>query len=142
MIYFDTTYIGRIYFQDGGWENVRQLAATDEIACALHGRAEAAGIFHRKLRENAITAQTLASLIDQFKADCDKGSFQWLPLSAVIFDRVTSVYKMLPSTVHLRASDALHLACAAENGFAKIYSNDRRLLDAANYFGLHGMNVI
>jgi predicted nucleic acid-binding protein len=142
LIYFDTTYIGRLYFQDDGWEAVRKLAASNEVACALHGRSEAIGIFHRKLREQAISLGTLAALIDEFEADCTKGGIRWLPLSDVMFDRVSSVYKSLPAAVHLRAADALHLACAAENGFPKIYSNDRRLLEAASYFGVQGENVI
>jgi predicted nucleic acid-binding protein len=142
LIYFDTTYIGRLYFQDPGWETIEELALSDEIASAVHGRAEAVGIFHRKLRENAITLVGLTELIDEFERDCKRGAIRWLPLSTEVFDRVTTVYRTLPSTIHLRAADALHLGCAAANGFSKIYSNDRRLLEVAVYFGLSGTNII
>ena len=47
-----------------------------------------------------------------------------------------------PPTTFLRASDALHLACAAEHDFSEIYSNDRHFLAAAPLFGLKPVNLI
>jgi predicted nucleic acid-binding protein len=67
---------------------------------------------------------------------------QWLALTPQVFSRAARSFRNLPPSVFLRSSDALHLACAAENGVANIYSNDRHLLAAAAHFGLTGINII
>jgi spore coat protein CotH len=43
---------------------------------------------------------------------------------------------------HVRTVDAIHLACARENGFKEVYTNDRHMLASAPLFELTGINVI
>mgnify|MGYP002377637538 CR=1 FL=1 len=80
--------------------------------------------------------------MSQFNADLASEAIVLLPLTDAILDRIEAAYASAPLDTYLRAADALHLATAAENGFAEIYSNDRHLLAAAPLFGLVGVNVI
>lgn len=142
MIYFDTSYLVRLYHEDPGAAEVRKLAGTDHVACAWHGQAEMLAAFHRKLREGAIRPSAYAALLDQFQTHDAAGAFQWLMQGPEVMARIAEVYARLPATVFLRAADALHLAAAAEHGFKVVYSNDTHLLAAAAHFGLEGRNVI
>ena len=142
MIYFDTSYLVRLYYQDAGAEVVRALAATDHVACATHGQAEMMAAFHRKLREGAIRPTAYAALMGQVRAHIEAGAFRWLAQDGEIFSRLRNVYQKLPAVVFLRAADAIHLATAAESGFRIVYSNDAHLLAAAKHFGIEGRNLI
>ena len=142
MIYFDTSYLVRLYYQDPGADRVRALAATDHIACAALGQAEMMGAFHRKLRERAIRPAAYAALVGQVETHIEAGAFQWLGQSEEILLRIRRVYEKLPAAVFLRGADAIHLATAAETGFRIVYSNDAHLLAAAMHFGIEGRNVI
>jgi len=141
VIYFDTSYLVRLYYQDRGAEAVRMLAATDHVASAAHGQAEMMAAFHRKLREGAIRPAAYAALVGQVRAHIDAGAFRWLAQDQEIFFRIRQVYQRLPA-VFLRAADAIHLATAAEAGFRIVYSNDAHLLAGAKHFGVEGKNVI
>jgi predicted nucleic acid-binding protein len=142
VIYFDTSYLVRLYFQDSGAEAVRTLATTDHIACASHGQAEIMAAFHRKLREGAIRPAAYTALVVQLKTHITAGAFQWLGQDEETLLRVRRVYERLPASVYLRGADAIHLATAAEAGFRIVYSNDLHLLSAAKHFGIEGRNVI
>ena len=142
MIYFDTSYLVRLYYEDADWGKVRELAAGEHLACAWHGQAEVLAAFHRKLRERAVKPAHYAAMLGQFTADSNAGAFQWLPLAQDALGRVARIFRILPPDVYLRAADALHLAAAAENGHKVIYSHDAHLLTAAPFFGLAGRDVI
>lgn len=142
MIYFDTSYLVRLYYQDPGADHVRALAATDHIACAALGQAEMMAALHRKLREGAIKPAAYAAVVDQVEAHIEAGAFQWLAQDQDILARIRHVYRKLPASVFLRGADAIHLGTAAEAGFRIVYSNDSHLLAAARHFGIEGRNVI
>lgn len=142
MIYFDTSYLVRLYYDDRGADAVRVLAATDNIVCAAHGHAEMIAAFHRKLREGAVSQSAYQALLGQVRAHHEAGAFQWLQQGPEVFDRIAKTFAQLPASVFLRAADALHLATAAEHGLTAIYSNDAHLLAAAGSFGIVGKNVI
>jgi len=142
VIYFDTCYLVRLYFQDPGADRVRALAATDHVACAALGQAEMMAAFHRKLREGAIKPAAYAALVGQVEAHIQAGAFQWLAQDREILSRVRHVYRNLPASVFLRGADAIHLGTAAEAGFRIVYSNDAHLLAAAKHFGIEGRDVI
>jgi predicted nucleic acid-binding protein len=142
VIYFDTSYLVRLYLPDQGAEAVRELAAESAIACCLHGRIECIAAFHRTYRERGLTRIDYFTMLDQFTDDENAGGFSWLPFTLELTLRAAEVYRGASSRLFLRAADALHLACAIENGFKEIYSHDRRMLSAASYFGLKGRNII
>ena len=142
MIYFDTSYLVRLYYDDPGADKVRALAATDNIACAAQGKAEMIAAFHRKMREGAISQGAYVALLGQIRAHDRAGAFQWLTPGTETYGRIAEVYGRLPANVFLRAADALHLATAGQNDFRQVYSNDAHLLAAATHFGIEGKNPI
>ena len=89
----------------------------------------------------ALSAQDAAAVWKQFEADERSGLWHWLAVTENVVRRACITFEKLEPTVFLRASDALHLACAAENQFSAVYSGDQILLEAAPFFGLEGLNV-
>ncbi|MEO6060843.1 MAG: type II toxin-antitoxin system VapC family toxin [Thermoflexales bacterium] len=142
-LYFDTAYLCKMYWPESGSPEVAKFAArADVLVCGLHGRAEFLSIGHRKVREGVVTSRQLAGLFEQFRADCAVGAIRLLPLTDTTVDLVERIFLQAPASVFLRAAHGLHLACAAEHGFAEIYSNDHHLLAAAPLFGVRGVDVL
>jgi predicted nucleic acid-binding protein len=143
-MYLDAAYIVRLYLPDPGFELVRNLVAhsPSKPASLIHGRAEVCAAMHRGFREGRMDAVQFATVFDQFEADCRWEKFDWLPLTDPVMAKIAASFRSLPAAQFLRAGDALHLASAAERGYAEIYSNDARLLAAAPHFGIRGVNII
>lgn len=142
MIYFDTSYLVRLYLDDFGFELVRALASKDDIASAWHAQAEVLCAFHRARREGRLDSEMYQAQLDQFHSDQARDAFHWLRLTDSMLARLEQTMFTAPTSTFLRAADAMHLACAAEYGFTEVHSNDRHFLTAAPVFGLRGVNVI
>jgi predicted nucleic acid-binding protein len=142
MIYLDASYIVKCYLRETGSREVLALIqGSSGRSSALHGRAEFYSGVHRHLRERHISSQDAAAVWQQFERDERLGLWHWLTVNEPVIRRACNAFEKLDARTFLRASDALHLACAAENGFSEIYSSDRVLLDAAPHFGLAGISV-
>ena len=143
QLYFDTAYLCKLRWNEPGSPEVAACAmGCDALVCAAHGRAEFYASGFRKVREGFVSREAFRVVASQFEADCAAGAIIFLDLTDRVMARVTRAFLEAPDTMFLRAADALHLACAAENGFDTIYSNDRHLLTTATHFGIAGVDVM
>jgi predicted nucleic acid-binding protein len=142
MIYLDASYIVKCYLHEAGSREVLALVqAHPGRTCAFHGRIELYSAVHRRLRQKHLSAAGASAVWKQFETDERSGLWHWLPLTETVVRNACSAFERLEARIFLRASDALHLACAAENRFTEVYSGDRILLAAAPHFGLNGISV-
>jgi predicted nucleic acid-binding protein len=142
VIYFDASYLVRLYLDEAGAEQVRALAAREQVASSLHGRTELVAALHRAYRDGRFSRTTFLQTLDQFQLDDKAEVVGWLIPERKIHERAENAFRAAGAAIFLRAADAVHLACAAENGFREVYSHDRHLLAAAPLFGLRPKNVI
>jgi predicted nucleic acid-binding protein len=140
--YFDSAYIAKFYLDEPESDAVRVLAERlGQVQCAAIGQVEVAAVLHRKLRERAFGARAFREVMAQFDDDCEQALWTWLPITVVLSARAASAFVRLPSTVFLRAADALHLVCAQEHGLTDVYTNDRHMSAAAPHFRLTARTV-
>jgi len=142
VIYCDSAYLLKFYIPEVGSPEVRMLFDQNDVVSCSHAQTEVASAMHRKWRDRLIGKALFMHASAQFESDVHAGCWQFFDTTQELLDAVRSEYRKLPQTTFLRASDALHLACAREHGCREIYSNDKHLLAAAKPFGIKGRNVI
>ena len=84
----------------------------------------------------------MRAILRDFEDDEQNGVWQWFSVTSELLEQARKAVLDLPSTVFVRSGDALHLACAEEQGFQQVYTNDRHMLKAARHFHLTGVNVL
>jgi predicted nucleic acid-binding protein len=110
MIFCDTSYLVRIYLEDPGWEEVRALCASDDVATGGHAAAEIPAALHRAFREGHLSHAHFSELIAQFQVDSEENAYAWQPLTPELLCGMRRDFLLLPATCFLRAADVLHLA--------------------------------
>jgi predicted nucleic acid-binding protein len=141
-LYFDSAYLAKCYLADPDSHRVRKLVQSAEaIYSSALCIAEVSCALHQAVREKSIARQQASSLQQTLLEDVSIGIVQLVPISEVILRSVEAVVAKLPSTVFLRAGDAIHLATAQHSGFQDVWTNDRHMLKAATHFGITGCCV-
>ena len=143
MIYFDAAYIAKCYLNEPGADRVRQVAhGADGLASCEVARLEFASILKRHIREHHVTKREATAILKDFEEDESNGVWRWFGVTSELLEKARQAVLHVPGTIFLRAGDALHLACAHDEGFQEVYTNDRHMLQAARYFQLTGVNVL
>jgi len=143
IAYYDASFLCKLVFPEKDSEKVMIHAnQMHHLICSMHGRAEFAATCNRKMREDSATKVQVEKAIQQLDKDTKSEFIKWLPLTEKHLAHVEEIFRKAPKDLFLRASDALHLAAAAEHGVKEIFSNDRHLLTAASLFGLKGKNLL
>lgn len=143
MIYFDAAYIAKCYLNEPGADRVRRVAySADGLASCELARLEFASIVTRHLRERHVTRREATAIVKDFEQDEKDGVWRWFGVTSALLEKARDAVLRIPGPTFVRAGDALHLACAQEHGFRDVYTNDRRMLQAAPHFQLTGVNVL
>jgi len=121
---------------------VREVAESAEaVFSSSLCLAELACVFHRKVREGFVTPDSAAELRRLFVEDVRNEVWALIPVTNALLHRVEVTLRSFPQNTLIRAGDAIHLVTALDSGFDEIWTNDRRLLAAANAIGLLGRSV-
>jgi predicted nucleic acid-binding protein len=138
-MYLDSAYIAKFYVNESDSAAVRSVVRhAQSLVSSAWALAEVACVFHRHLREGSLDANQTQELLDAFLEHIDAGIWILTPVTEQLLRRMSSLVKAAPSTVYLRAGDAVHLTTAREAGESEIWTSDRHLLAAAPHFGLTG----
>ncbi|MDQ6699570.1 MAG: type II toxin-antitoxin system VapC family toxin [Acidobacteriota bacterium] len=141
-MYLDSAYIAKFYVNEPDAPAVRQLIRrADRVCSSSWALLEVTSVFHRHVREGALTSAQGRELMDVFIDHVEDDLWNLIPASNALLRRTATLIRGLPQSVPLRAGDAIHLATALDAGELEIWTNDRRLLAAASHFGIAGRSI-
>ena len=141
-MYFDTSYIAKFYFNEPESPRVRELVQkADGIHSSLWALAEFHAVLHRRIREGASSLKDARELALRFSEHIRDGLWSLVPVNEALLRRTGALMASAPRDLFVRTADAVHLSTAHEIGERAVWTNDRRMLAAAAYFGLTGQSV-
>jgi predicted nucleic acid-binding protein len=141
-VYLDAAYIVKFYINERDSEQVRaQIASARSLVSSMWAMGEVTCAFHRHMREGTLDTSQYRELLAAFLDHIAASIWTLAPVTERLIRQMVIVMGTLPSTVYLRAGDALHLTTALDLGESEIWTSDRHLLAAAGHFGLTGRSA-
>jgi predicted nucleic acid-binding protein len=142
IVYFDTSYVAKFYLREPESDRVRDLVRNaDAIHSSVWALAEFYAVLHRRVREGSASSAYVRDLALRFLDHVEGGLWTLVPVGEALFRRTSALILSAPGNLFLRAADAVHLTTAQELGERDVWTNDRHMLAAADYFGLRGRSV-
>lgn len=130
-VFLDSSALAKRYVEESGSERLEEiLASASALALSVLAPVEIVSALCRRRREGTLTAAQYARAKEALFEDVTDASL--LALSEEAAARAVHVLERWP----LRASDALHVACAAEWRCDRFISADERQILAAGGIGL------
>ncbi len=141
-MYLDTSYIAKFYFNEPESSRVRELVRkADAVYSSLWAFAEFHAVLHRHLREGGLSQSDVRRLGLRFSQHIEDGLWNLISVNEALLRRTSASILAAPRDLFLRTADAVHLTTAQELGEREVWTNDRHMLAAADYFGLTGRSV-
>jgi len=141
-MYLDSAYIAKFYVNESDSPAVRRLIAqANRLVSSAWAIGEVACVFHRHMRQGSLNSRQFRELLKAFLDHVDAGVWTMIPVSGPLLRRMATLVRSAPAGIFLRAGDAVHLATARDLGESEIWTNDRRMLAAAEHFHLEGRSV-
>jgi predicted nucleic acid-binding protein len=141
-VYLDSAYIAKYYVNEPDSPAVRKLIQdASRICSSAWVLVEVSCVFHRHVREGALSAAHGREVSQLFRNHVKEGFWGLVAITPTLLERTAAMVAKLPKAVTLRAGDAIHLATAIDQGESEVWTNDRHLLSAAGHVGLTGRRV-
>jgi predicted nucleic acid-binding protein len=141
-LYFDTAYVAKFYLKEPESQQVRDLVMHfGPVRSSALAIPELHCVFHRRMREGAISITEARKLAISFDEHINQGRWLLAPLGDRFLRRTAASVLSAPSDTFLRSADAIHLVTAQELGESEIWTSDRHMLAAAPFFGLSGRTL-
>jgi len=136
-MYIDTGLFAKLFLPEPESSQVQAaVSSTCELACSELLIVEFSSVLARKVREESLTAQQSARVLDLFEEQVATHRIHLLPLDREVLTDSADLLRDCQLVAPLRSLDAIHLATCRRYHITPLFTTDRVMLRAADHLGI------
>ena len=132
-MYLDTAILVKLFIPESDSEFYAKIVDGQIIVSSYLAYTETWSAILSKERHGLIDSKQRKNAWAEFERNLAEETIQLIPLSSAIFKKANRILEECQPHVPLRSLDALHLACCDHMQEWPLCTNDKRMLDAANF---------